>query len=112
MEKYMNLDQKHPLKSLRSRLILPHPYLAQASGMFPEGHPRKMIASYFFFYNTDLDYNIRPSDSTDELVTPLLRSVMIPLKQYNNQSGTSRVILKQRYSKLAPEMYITNWDIK
>ena len=37
---------------------------------------------------------------------------MIPLKQYNNQSGTSRVILKQRYSKLAPEMYITNWDIK
>ena len=32
---------------------------------------------------------------------------MIPLKQYNTKSGISIEILKQRYSKLAPEMYIT-----
>ena len=28
-------------------------------------------------------------------------------KQYNNQSGISIEMSKQRYSKLAPEMYIT-----
>ena len=36
-------------KPLRSRLISPHPYIAQAFKMFPKGHPRKMITSYFFF---------------------------------------------------------------
>ena len=52
-------DQNHP----QSRLILPHPYIAQAPRIFPKGHPRKMIASYSFFQKTDLEHNIRPSAS-------------------------------------------------
>ena len=97
-------------KPLRSRMISPHPYIAQAFKMFPKGHPRKMIASYFFSRKQiwSIISVLGPLHSGrmwwQSLVTPLLKSVMTPLRQYNNQSGISKEIWKQRYSNLAPKM--------